>query len=149
MEVRVIHTTKFHAEMAGEGIEYLWGVGKGWYRSKPLELKRKKASFLQLVHDVLDPESAMTKKRVRSFSKRARAYICAYYAFEKEKIARRDNQDLLKETDAQDEDLEKGSLEYWKIEQMAQQFRTHRCAFDFDRGFCNGHILELKKEEEV
>jgi hypothetical protein len=145
MEVRVIPTTKFHAEMAGEGIEYLWGVGKGWYRSKPLELIRKKASFLQLVHDVLDPESARTKKRAWSFSKRARAYICAYYAFEKGNIGRRDNQDLLKETDAQDDHLEKGSLEYWKIEQMAKQFCTHRCAFYFDRGFCNGHILELKK----
>jgi hypothetical protein len=32
---------------------------------------------------------------------------------------------------------------------MAKQFCTHDCAFDFDRGFCNGYILELKKEEEV
>jgi hypothetical protein len=32
MEVGVILTTKLHAEMAGEGIEYLWGVGKGWYQ---------------------------------------------------------------------------------------------------------------------
>jgi hypothetical protein len=32
---------------------------------------------------------------------------------------------------------------------MAQQFSTHQCAFDFDPGFCNGHILELKKEEET
>jgi hypothetical protein len=79
MVLRVIPSTKFHAETAGEGIEYLWGVGKGWYSLKPLELKRKKASFvLQLVHNVLDPELAMTKKRVWSFSKRARAYICAY-----------------------------------------------------------------------
>jgi hypothetical protein len=116
MEVRVIPTTKFHAEMAGEGIEYLWGVGKGWYRSKPLELKRKKASFLQLVHKVLNPESVMTKKRVRSFSKRAQTYICAYYALEQEIIAQRDNQDLLEEADSRDDQhLEKGSLEYWKI----------------------------------
>jgi hypothetical protein len=56
----------------------------------------------------------MTKKRVRSFSKRARAYTCVYYAFEKEKIARRDNQDFLNETDAQDDHIEKGTLEYWK-----------------------------------
>jgi hypothetical protein len=56
---------------------------------------------------------------------------------------------LLKETDAQDDHLEKGSLEYWKIEQIAQQLHTHRHAFDSDGGFCNGHILELKKEEET
>jgi hypothetical protein len=139
MDVRVIPTAKFHAEMAGERIEYLWGVGKGWYQLKPLELKRKKARFLQFVHDVLDPELAMTKKRVWSFSKRARAYICAYYGFEKEKIGRRDNQAFLKERDAQDDHLEKGSLEYWKIEQMAKQSRAHRCAFDFDiEGFAMG-----------
>jgi hypothetical protein len=62
MEVRVITSRKFHAEMADEGIEYLRGAGKGWYPSKPLKLKRKKASFLQLVDEVLDPESVMTKK---------------------------------------------------------------------------------------
>jgi hypothetical protein len=78
-----------------------------------------------------------------------RAYICAYYAFKKETIARRNNQDLFEGADARDDHLEKGSLEYWKIEQMVQHFHTHRCAFNFDQGFCNGHILELKKEEET
>jgi hypothetical protein len=29
MEVKVIRRIRFHAEMAGEGIEYLWGVRKG------------------------------------------------------------------------------------------------------------------------
>jgi hypothetical protein len=86
---------------------------------------------------------------VRSFRKRVQAYICAYYAFEKAKIAQRDNQDFLEKAYAQDDHLEKGSLEYWKVEHMAQQFRTYRCALDFDQGFCNGHILELKKEEET
>jgi hypothetical protein len=31
MEVRVILTRIFHAEMAGEAIDYLWGVRKGWH----------------------------------------------------------------------------------------------------------------------
>jgi hypothetical protein len=48
--VRVLSTAKFHAEMAGKGIEYLWVVSKSWYGSKPMKLKSKKASFLQLVH---------------------------------------------------------------------------------------------------
>jgi hypothetical protein len=68
MGVRVITTTKFHAEMACEGIEYLWGVSKSWYRSKPLKVKSKKASFLQLVLACLDPK-LITKEKVRSFSK--------------------------------------------------------------------------------
>jgi hypothetical protein len=49
MGVRVILMTKFHAEMAGEGIDYLWGVVKSWYDSKPFHLKYKKASFLELI----------------------------------------------------------------------------------------------------
>ena len=129
MGVRVIATTKFHAEMAGEGIEYLWGVAKSWYRSKPLEAKRKKASFLQLVRDCLDP-ALLNKEKVRSFSKRARSYICAYYAFEHTQ----NNNDLALITCA---------IEYEKIEQMVQSFRTHRCAFDFDRKFCNAHVQDI------
>jgi hypothetical protein len=44
----VVATTQFHAEMAGEGMECLWGVAKSWRCSKPLEAKRKKASFCNL-----------------------------------------------------------------------------------------------------
>jgi hypothetical protein len=78
MGVRVILTTKFHAEMAGGGIEYLWGVSKWWYRSKPLKLKSKKASFLQLVRGCLDPK-LITKEKVRSFSKKGKIlHLCLH-----------------------------------------------------------------------
>ena len=62
MGVRVIATTKFVAEMAGEGTEHLWGVAKPWCLSKPFEAKRKKASFLQLLRDCLDP-ALLTKRK--------------------------------------------------------------------------------------
>ena len=39
--VSVIISPKFHAELAGEGIEYSWGVTKGLYRCKPLNSKRR------------------------------------------------------------------------------------------------------------
>jgi hypothetical protein len=133
---RVIATTKFHAEMAGEGIEHLWGVAKSWYRSKPLEAKRKKASFLQLVRDCLDPALFLTKEKVRSFSKRARSYICACYAFEHTRGNGRSN----------DIALISCAIEYEKIEQMVQLFRTHRCAFDFDRKFCDAHMRDIEIE---
>jgi hypothetical protein len=131
MGVRVIATTKFHAEMAGEGIEYLWGVAKSWYRSKPLEAKRKKASFLQLVRDCLDP-ALLNKEKVRSFSKRARSYICAYFEFEHTRNNNNNNLALIS-----------CAIEYEKIEQMVQNFRTHRCAFDFDRKFCDAHVKDI------
>jgi hypothetical protein len=70
MEVRVNPVTKLYPEMAREGIGYLcWGVRKGWYHSNLLELKIKPP------FSNLDPESVMTRKRVRNFSKKARTYI--------------------------------------------------------------------------
>lgn len=41
----VIISPKFHAELAGEGIEYSWGVTKGLYRRKPLHSKRSKEGY--------------------------------------------------------------------------------------------------------
>ena len=38
---KVAFTPKFHAEMAGEGIEYSWGFAKGVYRRKPLKAKKR------------------------------------------------------------------------------------------------------------
>jgi hypothetical protein len=38
--VSVIITPKFHTELAGEGIEYSWGISKGVYHRKPLHSKR-------------------------------------------------------------------------------------------------------------
>ena len=43
--VSVIITPKFHAELAGEGVESRWGVSKGVYRRKPLRAKKSKESF--------------------------------------------------------------------------------------------------------
>jgi hypothetical protein len=129
--------------MAGEGIEYLWGVSKPWYRSKPLKLKSKKASFLQLVRGCLDPK-LITKERVRSFSKRARSYICAYYALEhtKQNINNNDNETMNHDEMA----LLSCAIEYEKIEQMVKMFRTHRYAFDLYPKFCNAHVNEIKIE---
>jgi hypothetical protein len=130
MGVRVISTTKFHAEMAGEGIECLWGVSKSWYRSKPLELKLKKASFLQLVRGCLDPK-LITKEKVRSFSKRARSYICAYYALEHTKQNINHTND--NETINHDE---------MALLSCVLTF----CAFHFNWKFCDAHVNEIKIE---
>eukprot|EP00429_Kryptoperidinium_foliaceum_P042250 CAMPEP_0176121934 /NCGR_PEP_ID=MMETSP0120_2-20121206/61393_1 /TAXON_ID=160619 /ORGANISM="Kryptoperidinium foliaceum, Strain CCMP 1326" /LENGTH=95 /DNA_ID=CAMNT_0017456519 /DNA_START=685 /DNA_END=968 /DNA_ORIENTATION=+ len=49
--VSVDFTPKFHAELAGEGIEYSWGFSKGLYRRQPLERKKKRAQFRKLVDE--------------------------------------------------------------------------------------------------
>lgn len=123
--VKVDFTPKFHAEMAGEGVEYSWAHAKGNYRRKPLSKKRTRAGFVKLVDECLDPQTELTKERVRRFSARARSYICTYhYLSNKEETVHEEksNQALLLED----------------IERLTKKFRTHRCAMDFDRGFLEG-----------
>lgn len=75
--VRVIITTKYHAEYAGEGIEYSWGYSKSVYRRHPLSAKQGKDSFNKLVDKCISRD-LITVDMVRKFSKRARGYMRAY-----------------------------------------------------------------------
>ena len=118
--VSVIITPKFHAELAGEGIEYSWGVTKGVYRRKPLQSKRSKESFKGLVQQCTSRD-ILTTKTVRKLSRRARAYICAYYA--------------LYESKCMGDDIPTLTLPL--IERLVKAFKTHRAAIDFDTGFVN------------
>ena len=80
----------FHAEMAGEGIEYSWGVTKGLYRCKPLNSKRSKEAFKWLGLECTSRDILRTAT-VRKPSRRARAYICAYYSLYESKQNGGDN----------------------------------------------------------
>ncbi|KAI2499926.1 hypothetical protein MHU86_14547 [Fragilaria crotonensis] len=73
--VSVIITPKFHAEMAGEGIEYSWGVAKCVYRRKPLESKRGKTGFKALVNDCTSRE-VLTTATVRKLSTCSIVHMC-------------------------------------------------------------------------
>ena len=75
----LITTPKFHAELAGEGIEYSWGVSKCVYRTKPLDSKRGKESFKGLVQECTSRD-VLTTVLVRKLSQRARAYTFAYFS---------------------------------------------------------------------
>ncbi|KAG7367752.1 hypothetical protein IV203_030423 [Nitzschia inconspicua] len=128
LKVQVMFTPKFHAEMAGEGIEYSWGFAKGSYRRKPLQKKRKRVDFEDLVDECTNVETELTKARIRKFSARARAYLCTYHYLataEPTSAAIKDNdQEKKQKVPMMDE-----------IERLMKKFKTHRCAFDFDRGF--------------
>ena len=111
-------TPKYHCELAGEGIEYLWGYAKRCYRRIPAKAKKSKKAFDACVRNVCS--SAMIGiERVRRFSRRARRYICSYFVMH----------DQMAEGDVQ----MKVNLE--KIEDLVKQFKTHRCALDFDKKF--------------
>ena len=126
--VSVIITPKFHAELAGEGIEYSWGISKGVYRRKPLHSKKSKESFKMLVRECTSRE-ILTTKTVRKLSRRARAYICAYYA--------------LYESKCKGDDIP-ATLTLPLIERLMKAFKTHRAAIDFDAGFVNGFVPKME-----
>lgn len=129
--VSVIISPKFHAEMAGEGIEYSWGITKGLYRRKPLNSKRSKERFKELVHECTSREILRTET-VRKLSRRARAYICAYYSL------------YQGNNDAADNNTPT-TLTLPLIERLVKAFKTHRAAIDFDAGFVNAFVPKLER----
>jgi hypothetical protein len=131
--VSVIISPKFHAEMAGEGIEYSWGITKGLYRRKPLNSKKSKERFKALVHECTSRDYLRTKT-VRKLSRRARAYICAYYTLYQQGA----NGDA-----ADGNTLTALSLSF--IERLVKEFKTHRAAIDFDSGFVNAFVPKLER----
>ena len=74
---QILITTKYHAEFAGEGIEYLWGFCKSLYRRSPLKSKKGKENFDRLVLRCIS-RKIMKKELIRKFSKRARQYMLCY-----------------------------------------------------------------------
>ena len=127
--VSVIISPKFHAELAGEGIEYSWGVTKGLYRRKPLNSKRSKEAFKALVMECTSRDILRTAT-VRKLSRRARAYICAYYSIYESK---------------NNDNVDTPTLTLPLIERLVKAFKTHRAALDFDAGFVNGFVNSHEK----
>lgn len=146
--MQVINSTKYHAETAGEGIEFSWGVAKSTYRKIPIGLKKGKDKFHELVRKCLSVENVLTVENIRRFSIRARCYMKAYYALgmnSKLLSATNDKDDKSLEegdnycsTNEYDHTLLHGPITYIKIEKLAKEFRTHHSALDFDHGFIKG-----------
>ena len=80
--ITVDRTPKCHPELAGEGIEYAWAIAKLHYKRMPLDKKRTKAGFKNLVLESLDPIKVLTLERVRLCSRKARNYMKLYKAME-------------------------------------------------------------------
>ena len=139
-------TTKYHAEYAGEGIEYSWGAAKAMYRRYPLASKKGKEKFVDLVLKCTSRE-VLTTEMIRKFSRRARSYMLSYKALE-----------IVGE-----EGREEGTghkvdilfdITHKQIENMQKIIKSHRAALDFDRGFIASALklaknLDLKKEIEI
>ena len=72
----ILFTPKFHCELAGEGIEYAWGMMKRIYRNAPMETKRLTKGFQLLVQQCA---RSVSLNSARLFSKKARRYMVVYH----------------------------------------------------------------------
>ncbi len=131
--VHIASTPKYHAEIAGEGIEYDWALSKNWFKRLPLSERKTRAGFATQVKKALSSE-IVTKGRARGSARRARSYILAYiYLDEQQKAGNGVEGDLLLFPD---------------IEGVAKKFskrsKSHRSAADFDTAFVNRLLLETE-----
>jgi hypothetical protein len=148
--VTVKLTPKFHAELAGEGVEYSWAHSKAFYRRLPLSKKRGRENFKQLVKDCTCPDNVLTKVRIEKFAARARAYICTYHHLEQQKHGGGTSHNITDHGGAEnnDEPPKQKELLYSEIERLMKAFKGHRCALDFDRGFVHSELKEAKENNK-
>ncbi|KAI2513790.1 hypothetical protein MHU86_573 [Fragilaria crotonensis] len=119
--VEVMLTPKCHAEIAGEGVEYMWACSKGAYRNLALKEKKGKENFIAGVRHCLSAK-VISVERIRKFARRARQYLIAYHAIDSGQVGAEIQQDCSKY----------GPV---GLEKLLAKFRTHRCAMDFDFKF--------------
>ena len=107
-------TPKKHPELAGEGVEYMWGKSKMTYRHNNNYSSNAK-NLEQRVRDALDPNLVLPIKRVRAMQRKANDYKRSYMALE--------------ESSGGDD------LEYADIEKMKEKCKAHRSSLDQDYAF--------------
>jgi hypothetical protein len=145
MGVKVDRTPKCHCELAGEGVEYSWGCAKNTYRRIALKHKRGKENFRKAVRECLSRQNVLTTERIRTFSRRARAYVCAYYSMWTEK--QREQEQTAVEATATSSPVSVTS-DPVNIEKLVKRFKTHRCALDFDHAFCEAVVIDLTGDDQ-
>ena len=104
----LLTSPKYHCEIAGEGIEYDWGLTKKKYRNIPLSEKNSKEKFSKCVKQCI---KHVTKAHVRLFSGKCHRYMMAY------------------------KNIANTELAHDSIERFVKKTKTHRNIQDSDKGF--------------
>jgi hypothetical protein len=127
--VVVLSTPKYHAELAGEGVEYMWALCKNWFKRQPLNKRKSRADFKKLVETAVSNEM-ITPKAVRGSARRARSYILAYL--------------FLDHGSTEDSGIKQ---EFVDIEVSAKTYRSHRGPEDQQSGFIKKLYTEVYAED--
>jgi hypothetical protein len=79
-KVSILYTPKYHCEIAGEGIEYAWGLSKKYYRNLEYAKKRGIVNFRRSIRESIDFVSV---DHSRKFAAKVRRYMLAYIHYDK------------------------------------------------------------------
>ena len=112
--IGLLVSPKYHCEIAGEGIEFVWDLMKKYLRSLSLKKKKGKANFEKAIEESV---RIVTKEHVNKFAARCRRYMLAY--------ANQGRQTRNGEV----------QLTYKGIEKFVKTFKCHRNTADQDKGF--------------
>ena len=107
--IHITLSTPYHPELAGEGIELVWGLWKKIYRHMPWYLKKGIDGFNACINTSLNKISV---NHIRNFSAKARRYMLAYLHFN-----------------------DQNTVTYSDIEKMVKQCKTHRNTQDQETGY--------------
>jgi len=118
-DLNMLTSPKYHCELAGEGVEYCWGMAKRFYRNIPLSDKKTKQQFESCVRKSI---LYVKIRNVTRFSAKCRRYMMKY---------RRHN-----------ENTQNDELSYENIEKFVKKIKTHRNVADLDRTYIEKEWLE-------
>jgi hypothetical protein len=104
---------------------------KNHYRRVLLDKKQGRENFIKMVRECIS-EKIITRDRVQKFSRCTRRYVLGYH------VLRQMQQGIIHDPDSKELKAANDNLAIIpaKLEQMVKKFKMHRCAMDFDHGFC-------------
>ena len=134
---------KFHPEVAGEGIEFCWGLSKNTYCKYSVEDKRTKSKYLELVKKCTCNNTVITKQMVQLFRKRTRRYMLAYQALEelKSNAESSDNNTATEDLPAMSSALVEKVIRVYK-----RPHKVHRNIADSKKQFLNFAASIMRKQ---
>ena len=146
--VRVICSPKYHPEIAGEAIEYCWGISKNTYRRYPLQDKRTRAKFVELVDEC---QECNTLESVRLFGRRMRRYMLAYIGLEIAKERQQADSSLQpSSTNNNNINLNLPQMSCALVERLVsvhkKRKRSHRNIADQEKKFLESVVQEMKRK---
>ena len=108
-KIELFVSPKYHCELAGEGVEYAWGMMKQYFQSLSLDKKNTKAKFDRVVRETVE---YLCKQNIKMFSMRCQRYMMAYSYY-----------------------IKNDKLTYTMIERFVKVSKTHRDIGDQEKGF--------------